>query len=212
MNESQFKMDKVDGRLADMYTSDENKQQKYDRWADSYESDLVNELDYVAHIDAANLFRNLVVDDHAKILDVACGTGLVGAELRGLGYTNVDGCDFSMEMVRISRERQVYGEVFQYDVSKPLVHQGRYDALICVGLFSFSIPKITDMINVINAVKPDGSCVITVNGAAWNSLQLEGLVYQEASKHGFHIDEVVQAGYIRKENIDSRILVIRSPG
>ncbi len=204
-----FSMDKVDPRLASMYTTDEDKIGKYDRWASSYESDLVSDLDYVAHIEGARVFSEEVSDCHCRILDVACGTGLVGEQLLRLGYDNVDGIDFSSEMLKISRERNIYQQLIQHDFTTPLTVSEQYDALICIGMFSFSIPGIHHMIHVIRTVKPNGTCVISVNGAAWRELDLGRAVQEESNKHGFVVEKVIEAGYIQGEGIDSRVLVMR---
>lgn len=211
MNKNNFEMEEIDSRLSDLYTSDENKREKYDRWAGEYESDLVNEMDYVAHIDAARIFNEVVIDKNCRILDVACGTGLVGEELKKYAYSKVDGTDFSAEMLKVSKQRAVYENLFQHDFTTPLENPGSYDALICVGMFSFSVPEITDMIHVIRAVKPACYCVITVNGAAWRELSLAELVEAESSKYGFTIEQIIEAGYIQREGIDARVLIIRSP-
>jgi hypothetical protein len=58
-------------------------------------------------------------------------------------------------------------------------------------------------------VAPGGLCVITVNGAAWRQLSLEAEVYRVAQLHGFEIEQIVEAEYIRQQGIDSRVLVIR---
>jgi 2-polyprenyl-3-methyl-5-hydroxy-6-metoxy-1,4-benzoquinol methylase len=206
-----FEMEKIDTRLSALYTSDENKLEKYDSWAGEYESDLVNEMDYVAHIDATRIFSEIVTDKSCRILDVACGTGLVGEELRKLGFNNVDGTDFSAEMLKISRDRSVYQNLFQHDFTTALAEPGSYDALLCVGMFSFSVPKITDMIHVIRAVKPGRHCAITVNGAAWRELNLYEQVSVESVKYGFTVEQIIEAGYIQREAIDARVLIIRSP-
>ena len=41
----------------------------------------------------AEQFLKLGLDPGIEVLDVACGTGVVGAELKQAGYTNVDGLD-----------------------------------------------------------------------------------------------------------------------
>jgi 2-polyprenyl-3-methyl-5-hydroxy-6-metoxy-1,4-benzoquinol methylase len=210
MKNKDFNMENIDTRLSDLYTSDENKQEKYDQWAGEYESDLVKEMDYVAHIDAARIFSETVTDKNCRILDVACGTGLVGEQLRQLGYKQVDGTDFSSEMLKVSEQRKVYQKLFQHDFTGPLETLNSYDAVICVGMFSFSIPTITDMIHVIRAVRPDSYCVITINGAAWRELGLAEQVEEESGKYGFTIEHVFKAGYIQRENIDARVLIIRS--
>ena len=41
----------------------------------------------------AEQFIALGLDKGVEVLDVACGTGVVGEEIRAAGYTNVDGLD-----------------------------------------------------------------------------------------------------------------------
>jgi len=211
MTTEKFSMRNLDPRLSSLYTSDDDKQETYDRWAKDYEADLVKDMDYVAHIDAAQIFNQVVTDKNARILDVACGTGLVGVELGKLGFTQIDGTDFSSEMLKVSLDRGVYQDVYQHDFTQPLDRKTQYDALICVGLFAFHEPKITDIIHVIRAVRPLCYCVITVNGAAWCELELETAVRSEAVQHGFCIEKIHKSRYINREGIDGRVMVIRSP-
>ena len=206
-----FDMNAIDGRLRAMYTNDKDKEQSYDEWANKYDNDLINELAYVAHIDAARIFSELDVDREARILDVACGTGLVGEELSKLGFSHIDGTDFSNGMIAVAQERGIYGTLFRHDFTEALPTPHQYDAVICVGLFSFSIPRIEHMHHVVNAVKPGGQCLITVNGAAWRELDLAPSVEAESEKHGFVIERIETSGYIRQEGIDARVLIIRMP-
>lgn len=202
-------IEKFDSRLSKVYSTTENKEQQYDEGAATYETDLVNDLEYVAHKEAGNIFCSRVTDKKLKILDVACGTGLVGEYLKNQGYKNLHGVDFSKEMIEISNKRNVYQSLWQHDFTGPVETQELYDALICVGMFAFTIPKISDMYNVVSCVYPDGICIITVNGAAWEQLDLEPQIYIEANSHNFKTEEIIKAGYIQKEGIDSRVLVIR---
>ena len=114
-------------------------------------------------------------------------------------------------MLKLSEQRAVYKKLFQHDFTQPLKNPANYDAVICVGLFSFSVPRITDMIHIIRAVKPNTYCVITVNGAAWRELDLAAQVEAESKKYGFMIEKIIKAGYIQREGIDARVLIIRSP-
>jgi len=212
MNSKRFEMDKVDQRLSAVYESDKDKESVYDNWAKDYETDLVEDLNYVAHVEAAKVFADLISAKDCRILDVACGTGLVGEELKKLGYKNVDGTDFSNEMLKLSRSRKVYDKLFQHDFTRPAAGNHDYDALICVGMFSFSVPKISHMINVIDMVSPGSLCVVTVNGAAWKEKDLATQVQIESERHGFSIEQILRAGYIEKESIDARVLVIQRAG
>ena len=209
MSNKDIDIDQFDPRLAAAYARQEDKEQQYDDWAASYDADLVEDLDYVAWRDAGDIFAGLAADRSLRVLDVACGTGLAGEYLQSLGYQQIDGADFSREMLARARDRGVYRALWQHDFTTPKQLEQAYDALLCVGLFSFALPKISDLHHVVNCVKPDGLCVITVNGAAWRQLDLEPEVYRQARLHGFRVEQVVEADYIRKEGIDARVLVIR---
>ena len=202
-------MAQVDDRLARIYTFKGDKQEQYDRWAEDYDSDLVDDLGYVAHLRSCEIFSNRVTDKNIKMLDMGCGTGLVGATLSNLGYSNIDGADFSPEMLRVATRRGVYRVLHRHDVTEPMACAGRYDALISVGLFSYGTPHISDLYNAIRCVAPGAPCVITVNGSAWREHNLEPAVYQEAEKHQFTVEEIIETEYIRKENINAQVLIIR---
>ena len=202
-------VERFDDRLSKVYSTTENKELQYDEWAATYESDLVNDLNYVAHKEASDIFRSVVADRSQKVLDVACGTGLVGEYLQSLGYRDLHGVDFSKNMLDLSRDRNVYQHLWQHDFTTPVSPDESYDALICVGLFSYTIPKISDMHNVVNCVVPGGYCIITVNGSAWTDLDLESKVLTESTLHNFTIEQIVETGYIKKEGINARVLVIK---
>ncbi len=78
MKDKQPDTDAFDARLAAVYRRRKDKQQHYDNWATSYDSDLVGDLDYVAWRAAGDLFAERVAERDLPVLDVACGTGLVG--------------------------------------------------------------------------------------------------------------------------------------
>ena len=201
-------LERFDKRLAAAYSRTENKEQQYDEWAQTYDSDLVDDLGYVAFREAGDIFMEFVPDRSTRILDVACGTGLAGAYLQQHGYKNVDGADLSMNMMAIANQRELYRSTWQHDFTKPASLEKSYDALLCIGMFSYAVPMITDMHNVVRCVRPGATCVITVNGAAWRDLDLEPEVYKEAARHDFTVEQIRQAGYIENQGIDSRVLVI----
>jgi predicted TPR repeat methyltransferase len=209
MSDPEIDVDQYDNRLSAIYSKADNKEQQYDDWAGSYDKDLVDDLEYVAYREAGKLFTKRVPNRSVRILDVACGTGLVGEYLKSEGYQFLEGADFSNEMLARAKNRRIYQSTIQHDFTQPMEIENLYDALICVGMYSFTIPKISDMHHVVNCVKPDGYCVITVNGAAWKQMDLEPEVLKVADQHKFTIESIQTADYIRRESIDSRVLIIR---
>ena len=66
-----------------------------------------------------------------------------------------------------------------------------------------------DLCNVVHCVGPGGACVITVNGAAWDDLELGSQVEAAAARRGFRMERAGAAGYIETPGSGSKILVLR---
>ncbi|TVR85770.1 MAG: hypothetical protein EA428_15290 [Spirochaetaceae bacterium] len=83
--------------LDKVYTAENHNElmDAYKSWAGDYDSDLLGSFGYVAHIASARaLDRALETQTNAVILDAGSGTGLVGEELKKLGYTTMDALDY----------------------------------------------------------------------------------------------------------------------
>ncbi|MEM7195135.1 MAG: methyltransferase domain-containing protein [Pseudomonadota bacterium] len=199
----------VDSKLDAMYQSPADKQERYDQWADSYESDLVEQLGYVAHIEVVARFCERVSDRNAAILDMGCGTGLVGDALRQEGYSSVDGADFSIEMLTIARERNVYDQIYQYDAITDQPQLRTYDAIVSVGLFGFGPPHVKHLNNVLKYLQPGGSAFVTMNGKAWVEKSIESELQSIAADLSASLLDIQTIDYITKENIDGRLLEFR---
>ena len=77
----------------------------YHEWAEYYDQDLIDELSYVAPLEASRLLRSHVGQNTDRLLDAGCGTGLVGKCLREFGFTNIDGLDYSTSMLKKAKEK-----------------------------------------------------------------------------------------------------------
>jgi len=95
--------------LADAYaveTPDDNRD-LYARWAATYESGFIADNGYRYHLGVAGAFLDAVAPDDGPVLDVGCGTGLVGEVLRAdPRFPGVlDGLDISPEMLEEARTK-----------------------------------------------------------------------------------------------------------
>ena len=77
----------------------------YQKWASLYDKDNDDELGTVSQPNSVQIFQRYVKDKTKNIIDVGCGTGLVGLQLKKLGYKNFDGIDISKEMIDIAISR-----------------------------------------------------------------------------------------------------------
>jgi len=98
-----------------------------------------------------------------RIIDVGCGTGLVGVELGKAGFSNFDGIDISQEMIDIAKQRG-YSKLFigSLNVSLPC-ENNEYDAALCVGVFTHGHVGSDRLDELVRIVKPGGIICFTVN-------------------------------------------------
>ncbi len=136
----------------------------YDNWSAVYDADLIDEYGYVAPQIAADEFVQRGHDRAATIIDLGCGTGLAGRELRRRGYYRVDGADISTGMLAQARSHGVYRQLFAADLTKRTsIPDGAYDAVISVGAFGNGHLKAAALPDFIRLVKPGGFLVIYLN-------------------------------------------------
>lgn len=87
---------------------DECIQQLYERFSAFYDSNLVDQLDYVVPERLSEAIESVFPGrTDLKILDLGCGTGLSGERLRSRA-SQLDGIDLSSEMIAKARKRNVY--------------------------------------------------------------------------------------------------------
>ena len=55
-----------------------------------------------------------------KHLDVGCGTGLLAEHLRALGFANIDGLDFSADMLAEAQRLKRINNAYYRDLNQPL--------------------------------------------------------------------------------------------
>ena len=109
----------------------------YRDWAGTYDAHLENGLGYIAPAQIAAMLDEALEDRDARILDVGCGTGLVGERLAALGFNSIDGLDFSPQMLAAAAEKDIYQELLESDLERALdIADTLYDAGISCGTFT----------------------------------------------------------------------------
>jgi len=166
---------------------DADMQAFYSNWADEYDAQLEDELNYLAPAKTAALFMRYATDRAAKILDIGCGTGLTSVDLAGAGYLHIDGLDFSEAMLQKARGRNFFLSLIEADLNQPLkIADGEYDAAISSGTFTHGHIGAAPLDEIFRIIKPGGYLVCTIHQAIW-------------SDHGFEdkIDALNRSGQVR---------------
>jgi len=201
----------LDPRLARNYSEKNSDEVRltYRDWADTYDRDLLDEFGYRAPHAAVEALERLRPSRDSVILDMGCGTGLVGELLRGLGYRHIDGLDLSPEMLEKAKARRIYRTLGEADLAACLALDPIYDAVICVGVFSHHRSQPFDLVKLFAGLKPGGALVATVNGKGWREIGWETLLEQSAREHGFRIEALSDIPYLTQQDIPGKLLVIR---
>ena len=136
----------------------------FDRIAPRY--DLLNRL---VSLGLDQSWRRLALDlvhvgPADLVLDLACGTGLVGRELHRRGYTCIDGLDLSQGMLTKAESLGIYRELMQEDLTRRTsIQDGVYPSLICVGSFASGHLGPEHLREMIRVVRPSAPIVIYMN-------------------------------------------------
>jgi SAM-dependent methyltransferase len=98
----------------------------YGEWVHTYEQTVLDEMDLrllerVQSLDWAGL---------QSVLDLACGTGRIGAWLKARTSAPIDGVDLTPEMLDVARSKNIYRKLQLADVSNTQFPAASYDLCI----------------------------------------------------------------------------------
>ena len=137
----------------------------YRRWAEQYD-DHVLDAGYLGPHVCGLLVEQAAKSSDPRILDVGCGTGLVGRELQKLlpGATLI-GADLSPDMAASAEKTGAYERVFaDIDLNKPLPKSlgGPFDIVVCCGTFSLGHVGPGGVEHLIRATPQGGRTIFSV--------------------------------------------------
>lgn len=135
----------------------------YEDWARSYNDDT-SQSEYSGPVIATRLLREHLDPGGGSLLDAGCGTGLVGVELRKLGYDRVDGFDLSPAMadeaIATGAYRDVRGGI---DLMRaPHDYPGAdYEAVLSIGVFTLGHVPPQGLGVLLELVRPGGLLLVS---------------------------------------------------
>ena len=171
----------------------------YNEWAMRYDTDLVDEMGYVAPIHAAELFHKHLAES-VKILDAGCGTGLVGECLRQMGYTDITGLDYSADMLQQAEKKKVYTALLQGDLNNlHEIENNKYDGIISVGTFTSGHVGPEALNELVRVSRPGGIICFTVRDSAWEEDKYDAAITSMVNNGKWILLEEQDFDYIRSE-------------
>ena len=181
----------------------------YQKWAALYDKDNDDLLGTVSQPTAVQIFQEYVKDKKLKIVDVGCGTGLVGQELEKSGFINFDGIDISQEMIDIAYSRG-YKALFLGNLNESLPLKSKsYDAALCVGVFTHGHVGSDRLIELARIVKSGGIICFTVNEGVYDSYGFDSKIKSLESTNIWKILEIRKSDYMTKKNVKGIYCVVK---
>ncbi len=189
-------------------TSKEELATVYGEWAEQYDKDLIDEMGYVAPAFASQVLLEYVEDQSAKILDAGCGTGLVGANLHQKGYRNLEGFDYSAQMLARAKDKGIYSRLHQGDLTGKLdLPENSYDAIISVGTFTCGHVGPEAFAELIRITKPGGHLCFTVRDQAWEEDNYRIAMDKIEKSGAWHRLEEKTTDYIQQEESSCNVCI-----
>lgn len=149
---------------------------RYDAWANGYDDDLTS-----WSYQAPAVVAETVLSRHAaaaSVLDVGCGTGLVGRELRQRGFGGqILGLDISQASLELARRCGAYYAVAEADLQQRLpAGDDSVDAAVCVGVMTY-LPDVESVWRELaRVVRSEGLVVVTQREDLWDTRGCQDVV------------------------------------
>lgn len=142
----------------------------YAKWAATFESGFTGPRGYLYHDNVAAAFLAAAADVDGgadrPVLDVGCGTGLVGQALHDRGVETIDGIDISPEMLDQARRKGAYRTLVEADLTQPLqIESHTYAGIVSAGTFTHGHLPPDPLDELIRIAAPGAHAAIGVNQA-----------------------------------------------
>ena len=147
----------------------------YKKIASDYDKKFAKELGYIYPEEIGKLLlknENLI---SGPICDIGCGTGLVGEWLiRKKETLPIDGIDISDEMLKITKEKAIYRDLYNEDLTKSsYAFPHNYGALVSSGTFTHGHLGPEPIGRLITHCEVGALCFLGVNKKHYKKLKFD---------------------------------------
>ncbi|MCG5059259.1 MAG: aminotransferase class I/II-fold pyridoxal phosphate-dependent enzyme [Limnoraphis sp. WC205] len=142
--------------LTDYFENLEEVRGKYDSWVLFYDQEHYDNGWTVLLNHIAYTLRSYLKKD-ALILDIGCGTGLLGRELNSYGFKNLQGLDISQKSLDLLKDQGIYNALHLEELGNTLSFaDNTFNALVSTGVFTRNQVPLESFEELIRVLKPGG--------------------------------------------------------
>ena len=176
----------------------------YDEWGEGnkYDTDMLD-WNYTGPKETTEVFVKHQRDKNAKIYDAGCGTGLVAVELRKYGFNNFYGADLSKKLLELVPDN-LYKKLDQIDLNKKIDEDdGTFDAIMCVGTFTFGHVKPPALDEFVRITKNKGLVCFTINEGIYEEYGFDKKIEQLKNEKKWKEIEFFKSDYIASKDVNA---------
>jgi predicted TPR repeat methyltransferase len=128
----------------------------FDNYAAKFETSLVENLEYkIPRLIAEIILKDSQFDLLGSIIDIGCGTGLFGMEIKQF-CEHLEGIDLSQKMLVKAKEKNVYNKLIKQDIVGYLSNASlNFDYFISLDVFVY-IGDLSDVFRLIKSRNKTG--------------------------------------------------------
>ena len=176
----------------------------YDEWGkgNKYDKDMVD-WNYTGPKETTEVFIKYCQDKDVKIYDAGCGTGLVGVELKKYGFKNFYGADLSQKLLDLV-PKDLYRKLDKIDLNKSIQEEDNlFDAIMCVGTFTFGHVKPPALDEFIRITKNKGLICFTINEGIHEEYGFDKKIEQLNKDNKWKEVEFFKSNYIASKDVNA---------
>jgi predicted TPR repeat methyltransferase len=135
---------------------------EYDRISEKYDAALIEDHDWRMPEIMAGLAAWLLPRS-ARILDAACGTGLVSEHLKRFGFNDLHGLDLSPGMIAVAQRKNIFQSLTVAALGDPLPYRsGEFDAFTVAGAFTPQHAPAVSLRELTRITRPSGYAIFSL--------------------------------------------------
>jgi len=176
----------------------------YEEWGenDKYNKDMLN-WNYTGPKETVETFTKHETNTDGLIFDAGCGTGLVGLELKKFGFKKFHGADLSQKLLD-NIPSNLYLKLLKLDLNQKIdISDNVYDAVFCVGTFTFSHVKPNALDEFVRITKKGGLICFTINEGIYKEYGFDKKINELKNSNFWSELEFFKSEYIASKDVNA---------
>lgn len=180
----------------------------YADWAQTYDREIF-ENGYATPARCAAAVA-MFVNCSATVLDVGCGTGLSGMALSKIGFSAIDGCDMTPEMLERAKNLNLYRNLWASEPNADLdFSRGPYHVVAAIGVIGYGAARMTLFYDILEQMTSGAHFVFSFNDHTLEDPTFERAVMNAVDGGAFALLFSEYGPHLAKRNMNSNVYVLQ---